>query len=50
MTSLKKKGYSGDLTLEIVTYIDHYPDALIEDALKFAGAIGHHLISLYENA
>ena len=50
ISSLKKKGYSEDLTLEIVTYIDLYPDALIEDALKFVGAIGHHLISLYENA
>ena len=50
MTSLKKNGYAGDLTLEIVTYIRRFPDELLPDALKFAVVIGKHLISIYEKA
>jgi len=50
MTSLKKSGYEGDLTFEIVTYLQRFPQELIPDALKFAVVIGKHLISIYENA
>ena len=50
MTSLKKSGYKGDLTLEIVKYLQRFPQELIPDALKFAVVIGKHLISIYENA
>lgn len=50
MTSLKKSGYTGDLTLEIVTYLKRFPNELIPDALKFAAVIGKYLISIYENA
>ena len=50
MTALKKSGYKGDLTLEIVKYLQRFPQELIPDALKFAVVIGKHLISIYENA
>ena len=50
MTALKSKGYAGDLTLEIVKHIDLYPNELIPNVLKFASAVGRHLISIYENA
>ena len=50
MTALKKNGYMGDLTLEIVKYIQRFPNELIPDALKFAAVVGKHLISIYENA
>jgi len=50
MTSLKKSGYTGDLTLEIVTYLQRFPTELIHEALKFAVVIGKYLISIYENA
>ena len=50
MTALKKNGYDGDLTLEIIVYLKKFPKELFPDALKFAGAIGKHLISIYEKA
>lgn len=50
MTSLKKSGYAGDLTFEIVGFLPKFPMELIPDALKFSAAIGKHLISIYENA
>ena len=50
MTALKKKGYDGDLTFEVVKQIDLYPNELLPDALKLANAIGRHLISIYESA
>ena len=50
MTALKKCGYEGELTFEIVKYLQKFPPELIPDALKFAAVIGKHLISIYENA
>ena len=50
MTALKKSGYEEDLTLEIPGYLKKFPKELLPDALKFAAAIGKHLISIYENA
>ena len=50
MMSLKKTGYEGELTFEIVKYLQKFPPELIPDALKFAAVIGKHLISIYENA
>ena len=50
MTSLKKSGYDGELTFEIVKYLQKFPKELVLDALQFAAAIGKHLISIYENA
>ena len=44
------EGYKGDLTFEIVKQIELYPDELLPDALKFANAVGRHLISLCESA
>jgi len=50
MTSLKERGYEGDLTFEIVTYLERFPKELVPDALKFAAVVGKHLVSIYENA
>lgn len=50
MTALRQKGYKGDLTFEIVKWIDLYPNEMLPDALKFANAVGRHLISLCESA
>lgn len=50
MTALKKIGYEGDLTLEIVKFLDCFPNELLPDALKFAAAVGRQLISIYEKA
>lgn len=46
--SLKEIGYRGDFTLEIVKYLDRFPDELIPEALKFAHTVGEHLVSLYD--
>lgn len=48
MCSLKKIGYTGDLTFEILNYLKKFPDELIEASLKLAVAVGRHLISLYQ--
>lgn len=50
MTALKKIGYKGDLTLEIVKYLSRFPKELLPDALKFAAKVGRYLISIYEKA
>lgn len=47
MTSLKNAGYEGDLTFEIIKYLNRFPEELFFEALKFAALIGKHLISLY---
>ena len=46
MSSLKRAGYDGELTFEIVKYLNRFPDELLPDALKFAVTIGKHLISM----
>lgn len=48
MCSLKKVGYDGDLTFEIIKYLRKFPDELLPDALKFAVSIGKHLVSIYD--
>lgn len=50
MTSLKNIGYDGELTFEIIVYLKKFPKELLPDSLKFAAAIGKHLISIYEKA
>lgn len=47
MTALKKVGYDGYLTFEIFNYLSRFPEELALDALKFAVAVGKHLISIY---
>lgn len=47
MAALKDINYSGDLTFEIGRQLNHFPDELIPDALKFAALVGRHLISLF---
>lgn len=47
MKSLKKAGYEGDLTFEIVKYLDKFPKELFPEVLKFSALVGKHLISIY---
>lgn len=47
MSSLKKADYTGDLTFEIIKYLDRFPDELFSEALKFSALVGKHLISIY---
>ena len=39
-------GYPGDLTLEVFRSLQKYPAALLPDALRFAAALGRHLIGM----
>jgi len=50
MKSLKKIGYTGDFTFEILEYLKKFPDAVLPDALKLAASIGRYLISVFESA
>ena len=50
MSALKRIGYDGELTFEILNYFSKIPRELIHDSLVFAEKIGRHLIRLYENA
>lgn len=47
MSSLKKADYAGDLTFEIIKYLDRFPDELFSEVLKFSALVGKHLISIY---
>ena len=49
MLSLKKIGYSGDLTYEIGGFLDNMPKELTLQALKLAASVGRHLISIFES-
>ena len=44
------EGYKRDLTFEIVKQLELYPNELLPDVLKFANAVGRHLISLFESS
>lgn len=48
MTALKKSGYQGDLTLEILSYTLKFPDALMPQLIGFAAKVGRQLIHLFE--
>ena len=48
MKTLKKKGYEGELTFEIVKYLKGIPKELTFDALCFAEKVGRHLISIFD--
>lgn len=50
MKALKKIGYKGDLTYEICTFITKMPEKLVPEALKFAEAVGRHLITIFDDA
>jgi len=47
MSSLKNADYDGDLTFEIIKYLDRFPDELFSEVLKFSALVGKHLISIY---
>ena len=49
MKTLKKIGYKGELTFEIIKYIRNIPKELTLDALCFAEKIGRHLISIFDD-
>lgn len=46
--ALAEIDYKGDMTLEIVGYIQRMPKELVPDALKLAAAVGRHLIKEVE--
>ena len=50
MGALKKIGYNGELTFEILNYFRNIPKELIPEALRFAERTGRHLISVFEGA
>ena len=50
MGALKKIGYDGELTFEILNYFRNIPKELIPEALRFAERTGRHLISVFEGA
>lgn len=50
MKTLKRIGYKGELTLEIVKYLKNIPKELTLDALCFAEKVGRHLISIFNDA
>ncbi len=47
MESLKKAEYDGDLTFEIIKFLDKFPDDLLPKAMNFAASVGKHLVSIY---
>jgi len=48
MQALKRIGYQGELTFEIIKFLKHVPEELLLDALCFAEKIGRHLISIFD--
>lgn len=50
MRSLKSINYQGDLTFEIIGFLNAFPAKLLPAALKLAETIGRYLISLFEKA
>jgi sugar phosphate isomerase/epimerase len=50
MGTLKRIGYTGELTFEVLNYFVSIPKELIPEALRFAEKTGRYLISLYEQA
>lgn len=46
--ALGEIGYRGDLTLEILHYLDRYPAEMLPNALKFAAETGRYLIKQIE--
>ena len=50
MCALKKIGYNGELTFEILNYFRNIPKELIPEALRFAEKTGRYLIGIYKNS
>lgn len=48
MKALKKVEYKGELTFEIVKYLEKVPEEMLPSALEFANKIGRYLISICE--
>ena len=49
LQALKEAGYTGDLTLEIRMFLDHYAKRdLLQPALNFSQAVGRKLTQMYE--
>ena len=49
MSELKKINYDGDFTFEVMGFMGKHPKELLPDALKYAAAIGRHLIAKFES-
>ena len=50
MTALKKAGYDGELTFELVGFLKKFPNELIPDALRFVVSVGRYLVCVYDSA
>ena len=50
MASLKRIGYTGELTFEILNYFRNIPKELIPESLRFAEKTGRYLIDLYKKS
>lgn len=48
--ALAKIGYSGDMTLEVVGYMEGFENELLFDALCFASKVAHKLAEKVEAA
>ncbi len=46
--ALKACGYGGDLTLEILSFLERFPPDVLPDALRLASSVGRKLISYCE--
>lgn len=47
MKALSDIDYDGDLTFEDVNLSGHFPEPLVESAVKYTAAVGRHLISVF---
>lgn len=50
MTTLKEVGYNGELTFEVLRWLEKFPDELVPEVLRFSAKVGKQLVSIYENA
>ena len=46
MAALREKGFKDGINLEIISYVDRFPDVFLPDALAMAAKVGRHLIGL----
>ena len=49
LAALKNKGFEGNLSLEIVTYLIKQPIELLPEALSLAEKTGRYMINIFEN-
>ncbi len=49
MKALKNYGYEGDMTFEVLGYLNKLPNELLGAGLDFALSVGKHLISIFDS-